>query len=225
MPAQAGLDAGTASQLIRGVLRTHGGGMTRYAVIAVGLAAGLAVSLRAAPEPDPRLAGLDSVRLEFRGMPDASNPVGLSDEQLKLVTGLTRSDWVALGRELRSAVLGVLAEHGVPLAPDSTDGCCGCGDSTIPSLVFRVSSSPLAVKPGAVHFSVVAELMEPAELIRRPGVRGRVATWSNTWTGVAEDGSLRFHLQNAVLFWAKAFAESYAAANPKATERGRRTSG
>ena len=193
--------------------------MTRTGAIAAVLAVGVAMAGQAEAEPDARLVGLGSVRLEFSGLPDASNPGGLSDEELKLVTGLTRPEWVALGGALRAAVLRPMAERGVPVAEESDEGCCGCGAATTPSLVFRVSTSPLPVKPGAVYFSVVAELMEPAELIRRAGVRGRVATWSNAGTGVAEDGMLQFHLQAVVSLWAKVFAESYDTANPRRAGR------
>jgi hypothetical protein len=166
---------------------------------------------------DDRLVGIKAVSLEFRGFPDESNPAGLSNEELLQVTGLARATWIELKRAVQKDVADTLAQHKVPFSVPA-EGCTPGGEAT-PVLVFTVDASSLTVTPPGSYFIIRAELMEPAQLLRRPTVRGRVATWSNSWTGFAEGGMLPFHIKNAAHFWANAFGESYGRANGMAAQR------
>jgi hypothetical protein len=182
------------------------------------LAAVMLVGGAVAPGADERLVGITAVCLRFDGFSNRSSSVDKEDEEVRTVTGLTVTQWAGLRRSLKEDVAEILTKYRVPVVA-SLEGSCGCCvDALTPSLVFTVSTSPLIVTPPRIYFLVRAELMEPAELLRRPGTHGVVATWANARSGFSERESLTFDIKNAVTFWAKAFGESFARTNPLASK-------
>jgi hypothetical protein len=181
------------------------------ALLGLALLAGSAVAADNAT-PDARLEGLGAICLRFEAFPDQwLTAPDAGHDDVRVATGLSAAEWVKIRRQAVDDVRGILQGQRVPFS-EAREGVCS--DSAKPALVFSVSSSALSVVPAGAYYSVLVELKEPAELLRRPGVRGSVTTWSNSWNGFSEAGTLAFQIGNAIRFWAKSFGDSYSRSNP-----------
>jgi hypothetical protein len=120
------------------------------------------------------------------------------------LSGLSVEQWQVLKKNIWDDVVNTFSAHRVPLLNSDASQCCNQ-----PTLVIEVSTSPLAVEARPVYVRVELNLMEPAQLVRRPEVRQRASTWNNSTSGLSDPASLSTEVRRDVRFWVEAFAKSY----------------
>jgi len=121
------------------------------------------------------------------------------------LSGLSVKEWQALKTTVWDDVVKTFSMHRVPLLNSDGTQCC-----RQPTLVISVSTSPLAIKPKRVYVHVQVDLMEPAQLLRRPEVHERASTWNNSTSSLSDPAALTSQIRRDVRFWVEAFATSYA---------------